>query len=278
MSSVTTKDDFICSACLFIFHLFQILGYFISLFLFAWIYLSSYWWLLLPYLYWIYVIDYDTPLKEGRILKCLIHSKIAKYISEYYPVRVYKSDNYELDPQKNYLFICAPHGVLGIQVFMAFGRIFDTAKECFPNHKSQSANISAFYKIPFYRDVLLTIGAGNSSAEAISYALTRPEGGRIVALIPGGAEESFYAWHDTYKIILKRRKGFVKIALKTGAPLVPVVCFNIVDDFDYQLRHPWLIKFQEYFKKVTYVVPIVARGRFGYTMFPKRVQCNLVGK
>lgn len=47
-----------------------------------------------------------------------------------------------------------------------------------------------------------------------------------VGLIVGGIQEAFYAVPDTYKCVLKNRKGFVRIALKTGAPLVPAISFG----------------------------------------------------
>jgi 2-acylglycerol O-acyltransferase 2 len=50
--------------------------------------------------------------------------------------------------------------------------------------------------------------------DGLNYVLSRP--GNAVALVVGGASESLESRPGTYKIILKRRKGFVKLALMHG--------------------------------------------------------------
>jgi len=57
-------------------------------------------------------------------------------------------------------------------------------------------------------------GGCPSSVDGLNYVLSRP--GNAVALIVGGASESLESRPGTYKIILKRRKGFVKLALIHG--------------------------------------------------------------
>ncbi len=42
----------------------------------------------------------------------------------------------------------------------------------------------------------------------------------------GGATESLYAGPGTMDLVLRRRKGFVRVALQTGASLVPVINFG----------------------------------------------------
>lgn len=42
----------------------------------------------------------------------------------------------------------------------------------------------------------------------------------------GGAQESLNAKPGHYQIVLKKRKGFIKLVLQTGASLVPVFSFG----------------------------------------------------
>lgn len=51
-------------------------------------------------------------------------------------------------------------------------------------------------------------------------------------LIVGGAREQRLAEPNVYKFVLKNRKGFVKIALRTGASLVPAISFGENNTFD----------------------------------------------
>lgn len=275
---LTNNNNFMCSTCFLLLQILQIGGAFLSICLTVKIYLSSYAWILLIYYYWIFVLDNETPYQEAKPRKCLINSKFARYVRNYYPVRLMKSEEYELNPNKNYLFITAPHGVLGIQSFLVFGEIFQTTKEAFPHHKSQSGLSMFYYKLPLLRELFLAFGVGNSSKDAIINVLTKRGGGYIQALTPGGAEESLLSCPNTYKTLIRKHKDFVEIALKTGAPLVPVVSFNIVDDFDYQTPNRILRFIQKIFLKTIKIVPPFAHGRCGLSFFPKRVPITFVGK
>lgn len=92
----------------------------------------------------------------------------------------------------------------------------------------------------------------------------------------GGAQEAYYSRPRNYTLVLKERKGFIKIALKTGASLVPAFSFGEVDLFDQVPNPPGskLRRCQEAFKKITGVAPIVVNGRglfqYSFGFIPKR--------
>ena len=50
--------------------------------------------------------------------------------------------------------------------------------------------------------------------------------GRGITIVVGGARESLDAQPRSLRLVLKRRKGFVKLAIRTGADLVPVLAFG----------------------------------------------------
>ena len=50
--------------------------------------------------------------------------------------------------------------------------------------------------------------------------------GRAITIVVGGARESLDAQPHSLRLVLKRRKGFVKLAIRTGADLVPVLAFG----------------------------------------------------
>ena len=49
---------------------------------------------------------------------------------------------------------------------------------------------------------------------------------RSIGLVPGGYEEATVTSHTVFRLFLKNRKGFVKLALKYGYTLAPVVVLN----------------------------------------------------
>lgn len=82
------------------------------------------------------------------------------------------------------------------------------------------ATINVNFWCPVWTDVLVLFGfisAGRKSLEAHLRA------GRAVGLVVGGAEEAAATATDRFDLVLRKRKGFVKCALRTGAALVPVV-------------------------------------------------------
>ena len=51
-----------------------------------------------------------------------------------------------------------------------------------------------------------------------------------MVLIPGGASEASYCGdHKEIKLVLKRRRGFIKMALENGVDLVPSFSFGETD-------------------------------------------------
>ncbi|TAQ89679.1 hypothetical protein B7494_g1984 [Chlorociboria aeruginascens] len=106
--------------------------------------------------------------------------------------------------------------------------------------------------------------------------------GRAITIVVGGARESLDAQPYSLKLVLKRRKGFVKMALRTGADLVPVLAFGENDLYDqFQAEeHPGIHKFQLLVKKVLgFTIPLFhARGIFNYDvgLQPYRRPLNIV--
>ena len=55
--------------------------------------------------------------------------------------------------------------------------------------------------------------------------------------VVGGAHEAEHAFPNTNRLVLKKRLGFIKLALRTGSFLVPVFGFGENDLWD-QLENP----------------------------------------
>jgi 2-acylglycerol O-acyltransferase 2 len=106
--------------------------------------------------------------------------------------------------------------------------------------------------------------------------------GRAITIVVGGARESLDAQPYSLRLVLKRRKGFVKMAIRTGADLVPVLAFgenDIYDQFQPE-SHPKIHKFQLLVKKALgFTIPLFhARGVFNYDvgLMPYRRPMNIV--
>lgn len=69
--------------------------------------------------------------------------------------------------------------------------------------------------------VVLGLGFCSVSKKSINNIL-RNGPGCSVMIVPGGAAESLYAFPNKYDLVIKRRLGFIKLAMQNGASLVPV--------------------------------------------------------
>jgi len=72
---------------------------------------------------------------------------------------------------------------------------------------------------PGVGDYFRKMGVLPAAADSITGALAA---GRDVALWPGGEKDSLRPWSQRDEAVLAGRKGFVKLAIRTGVPIVPI--------------------------------------------------------
>lgn len=123
----------------------------------------------------------------------------------------------DLDPSKNYLFACFPHGVVCSGAFTAFCTNALGFYKIFPGMNSNMITLGGHFRVPFFRDLILGLGACSSSLESLLHLLDKKKHqGKCVALVVGGAAEALDSHPGEYKVILNRRKGFIKVAMMSG--------------------------------------------------------------
>ena len=67
-----------------------------------------------------------------------------------------------------------------------------------------------------YRDIIMSLGVIDASRDSLEYTLTQQGAGHSVVLVVGGTAEIADTRRDSYVLTLKRRRGFIKLALETG--------------------------------------------------------------
>ncbi|KAI1870088.1 hypothetical protein JX265_006258 [Neoarthrinium moseri] len=212
-------------------------------------------------------------------------SYIWDLFAGYFPARLHKT--HDLPPTRKYIFGYHPHGIISHGAWAAFATDALGFSEKFPGITNSLLTLESNFRLPFYRDYILAMGVRSVSKESIVNILTKGgqngEGmGRAVTIVVGGARESLEAQPGHMRLILKDRKGFIKIAVRTGADLVPVVAFGENDLYD-QLRpkeHPMVHKIQMFVLKVwKFTLPFLhGRGIFNYDvgLMPYRAPLNVV--
>ncbi|KAI8099129.1 diacylglycerol acyltransferase [Halteromyces radiatus] len=181
------------------------------------------------YMSWI-LLD-RAPETGGRRIQWVREWSLWTFIAEYFPIKVIKEQ--DLDPKNNYLFGYHPHGILAfgaVSLFVTEGSGFS---KLFPGIIPRLMTLSTNFRIPFYRELLLSMGFCSASRSSCESAL-KSGPGQSIAIVIGGAEEALTSCPGTNKLVLKRRLGFIRLAIRQQASLVPVFSFgesNLYDQY-----------------------------------------------
>jgi 2-acylglycerol O-acyltransferase 2 len=244
-----------------------------------------FWPLLLPYLIYVLLSKASTSGELSQRSEWVRKQKIWSLFGSYFPARLHRTT--ELPPTRKYLFGYHPHGIISHGAFAAFATEALGFSQLFPGITNTLLTLDSNFRVPFYRDYLLRLGLASVSRESCENLLRNggPNGegmGRAITIVVGGATESLETKPGTLRLVLNRRKGFVKLAIRTGADLVPVLAFGENDIYD-QLsptEHPRIHRFQMFIKKIMgFTVPLFhARGIFNYDVgiMPYRRPMNIV--
>jgi 2-acylglycerol O-acyltransferase 2 len=231
----------------------------IPIFLVLFFYLTTIrllWPLLIPYTVSLYLFkghESGTPPFRSNALRS---SRIWSFFALYFPATLHRS--VPLSPDRKYIFGYHPHGIIAHGAFLAFSTSALDFSSIFPGITPTLLTLDANFRIPLYREYALAIGLAGVSSKSCRNLLSkgghRNDGtGRAITIVVGGARESMIAVPKTLRLMVKDRKGFVKLALRTGADLVPVLAFGENDLYAHvdSAAYPVVQKVQRLVKNAT---------------------------
>jgi len=243
------------------------------------------WPILLPYTIYTLFSQASTSGQLTHRSERLRCSAWWSLFASYYPARLHRSQ--PLPSTRKYIFGYHPHGIISHGAFAAFCTEALGFSQLFPGITNTLLTLDSNFRIPIYRDYALALGLASVSRESCNNLLSKGgpnnEGmGRAITIVVGGARESLDAQPHLLKLVLKRRKGFVKLAIRNGADLVPVLGFGENELYDQVTSetHPRVHRMQLLFKRfMGFTVPLFhARGVFNYDvgLLPYRRPLNIV--
>lgn len=194
----------------------------------------------------------------------------------YFPVTVVYEDYDDLAGKESFVIAFEPHSVLpqGICAFCEYA-----AEKPPPGLRHARILVSsAGFWAPVMRHLWWWLGCRPASRSVAQKLLAS---GHTIALCPGGVRECLYMKPGTEVAYLRKRHGFVRLALESGAPLVPVFAFGQSDLFSYVrplLDWPkgWIPRslWSRMARRIGYA-PMIVWGLWG-TAMPRQVPLTIV--
>lgn len=181
------------------------------------------WFLLFCYALWM-KFDYLTPRRGGRKNSWWRQLKIWNHFQEYFPLILCKET--DLDPNENYIMGFHPHSLQGIGAFSTFATDNSNFSKNFPDLNFHLMVSSSNFKIPFYREILLLFGYCEFHQETAQHHFSEGKGTVLIADDKNLVQHPLHGNSD--------RKEMVRMALQSGASLVPVINLGESDLYNHK--------------------------------------------
>uniref|UniRef100_A0ACD5XX00 Uncharacterized protein n=1 Tax=Avena sativa TaxID=4498 RepID=A0ACD5XX00_AVESA len=160
------------------------------------------------------------PVNDTNRLGCNIARFVYKHALGYFPITLHVEDYTAFDPNKAYVFGYEPHCAMPLGLWVLAAHV-----GFMPITKMKILASSAAFYVPFQRHIWTWLGLIPASKENFYSYLGA---GYSCAVVPGGLREMLHMDHEQHSEVacIRSRKGFIRIAMQTGCPLVPVFCFG----------------------------------------------------
>lgn len=224
--------------------------------------------------------NHITPWRYRLAQKTPTWKAYCKARYNYYPISLWTPAALPLD--KSYIIGNHPHGTGSTGV-----NLFEHDK-VLPGTKLFFMANSVMFKLPIFTDIAQMLNAKSVSKSGVRALLTTggvngKGGGNLVSIMIGGGHEASLARSNSMDVVCRCRKGFVRLAIETGASIVPVITFGeneLMDVVDGNAGSvAWAIKkvFTLLYKTDNHKDIKLYQGRFGVPFIvPHRKPINVV--
>lgn len=174
----------------------------------------------------------------------------------------------EKKPNAQFIFATFPHGANADFRILMDG-ILPTALPHVAN-KCRVLAATVLFRIPIVRELALWTGCVDARRSVAESLL---DNGESLLILPGGESEQIRTTRGQEIVYLSSRKGFIKLAMRKGVPVVPVYVFGCSDY--YNTRHAFFDARVWLMKKFGVCITL-ATGYLGSPVCPLPVKTTIV--
>jgi 1-acyl-sn-glycerol-3-phosphate acyltransferase len=153
------------------------------------------------------------------------------------------------------LILAANHSLASYDIALLMAAVYEQT-----NRIPRALIDRLFFKVPGLGPLMESLGSREGTHEN---AVSMLKNGEIIVVAPGGMREALRPSREKYKIMWSRRKGFVKLAVESGVPIVLAACPAADDIYEVAPSHitAWAYK--------TLKIPLFFARGFGFSPIPK---------
>lgn len=133
----------------------------------------------------------------------------------------------EAEEHSRFVFAVFPHGC-NCDFRIASAGVPGFAPNLYERGAMRALAASILFQIPIMREVVLWTGCIDASRMCAEKALSQH---KSLLICPGGEAEQIITTYGREKVYLSNRKGFIKLAMRTGVPVVPCYVFGSTDSY-----------------------------------------------
>ena len=176
----------------------------------------------------------------------------TKYVRSYFNMKLVKTA--DLPPTTNYIFAVHPHTPWAIGGIHTLTNDLESANKLFPNVYRHFVAKPGHFIAPWLREYCYAKGSVSATRESIDYMLSQPPSGgksKAIMIYVGSGLETYHAQRErTMRLLMKKSFGFVRMGLKHGSDLVPVITFGENDIYT-RVTWPPMVMLEKLIYKTT---------------------------
>lgn len=176
----------------------------------------------IPYVFW----TRKTFNRGGQRIQSIYYAKFWSYLAAYFPIKLRYSANFKLDPSENYILHYSPHGISAFGAVTAFATNALNFSQLFPGITARFMVHETSFIVPVMREAFAFRGDCSVNSKSIDHMLSKEGTGNLLTIVVGGLAEADLSDSEVLKIVVAKRKGFIKKALVHGANIIPCIAFG----------------------------------------------------